>query len=78
MNKITKVFICGIATESCVMKTAIDLFERNIRPIVIQDACCSHAGEAAHNAGLLIIERNIGKAQITDSSLLDNFFVSVP
>lgn len=66
-NKIDKLFICGVATESCVLKTAVDAFERNIKPIVVIDACYSHAGETAHKAGLLTIERNIGSDQLIKS-----------
>jgi nicotinamidase-related amidase len=43
--------LCGVATESCVLKTAVD-------------ACASHAGVDVHNAGLMILERFIGKDQI--------------
>jgi hypothetical protein len=46
------------------MKTAVDAFERNLTPVVISDACGSHAGVDVHNAGLLILERFIGKDQI--------------
>lgn len=30
--------VCGIATDFCVLKTAIDTFERNLTPWVIEDA----------------------------------------
>ncbi|HEY5369623.1 MAG TPA: isochorismatase family cysteine hydrolase [Hanamia sp.] len=63
-NSITRIFICGIATDSCVMKSAIDSFEAGYYPIVIKDACYSHAGEDAHSAGLLVISRNIGRGQV--------------
>jgi nicotinamidase-related amidase len=57
-------YICGIATESCVLKTATDAFERDLTPWIIQDACASHAGEEAHQAGLLVASRFIGKEQL--------------
>ena len=63
-NAITRIFICGVATDSCVMKSAIDSFEAGFYPVVIKDACYSHAGEEAHSAGLLIISRNIGRGQV--------------
>ena len=56
--------LCGVATESCVMKTAADTFERGLTPVVISDACASHAGADVHNAGLMILERFIGKDQL--------------
>lgn len=60
--------ICGVATESCVMKTAADAFERNLTPVVISDACASHAGVDVHNAGLMILGRFIGKDQIVTTA----------
>ncbi len=56
--------ICGLATESCVCKTAVDAFERNLTPWVLTDACGSHAGAEAHNAGLLVTKRFIGASQL--------------
>ncbi len=63
-----QVFVCGIATESCVLKTAVDAFEADLTPWVVSDAVASHAGEEAHNAGLLVLGRFIGKAQIISAS----------
>jgi nicotinamidase-related amidase len=69
------VVICGIATDSCVLATAIDLFEfsdRHIRPVVVQDGCASQAGKVAHDAGLFLLKRFIGAQQIiTSDELLD-------
>lgn len=62
---INQLLLCGIATDGCVLKTAVDAFEQNIRPVVVQDACASHAGQDLHAAGLLLISRFIGKRQIT-------------
>ncbi len=69
----TDVVICGIATDGCVLATAVDLFEyrpRYIRPIVVRDACASHAGEQINDAGLLLIERFIGREQVVSASEL--------
>ena len=63
----TDLVICGIATESCVCKTAVDAFERNLTPWVVADACASHAGEEAHAAGLLVTGRFIGPNQLISS-----------
>ncbi|WP_097323213.1 cysteine hydrolase [Paractinoplanes atraurantiacus] len=60
----TDLYICGIATESCVLKTAVDAFELNLTPWVIADASASHAGQEAHDAGMLVIRRFIGAGQI--------------
>jgi nicotinamidase-related amidase len=60
----TDLLICGLTTESCVCKTAVDAFERDITPWVVTDACGTHAGPAAHDAGLLVISRFIGAGQL--------------
>ncbi|MDZ7954747.1 MAG: isochorismatase family cysteine hydrolase [Nostoc sp. DedQUE12b] len=64
LNQISKIYLCGIATDSCILKTAIDSFERGIEPVIIEDACSSHGGQQAHNAGIFLLKRNIGKNQI--------------
>ena len=61
---IERMFFCGIATDGCVLKSAVDAFERDIEPIVIQDACASHAGVEVHKAGLLLASRFLGKRQL--------------
>lgn len=58
--------LCGIATEGCVLKTAVDLFEMGFRPVVVRDACASHDGEHYHKIGLELIERYVGARQIVD------------
>lgn len=68
-----EVVICGIATDGCVLATAIDLFEyapHPIRPVVVSDAVASHAGAPIHEAGLLLIDRFIGKSQVVPTSTL--------
>ncbi|MEU7907953.1 isochorismatase family cysteine hydrolase [Actinoplanes sp. NPDC049118] len=60
----TDIYACGIATESCVLKTAVDAFERDLTPWLIEDASASHAGTAAHEAGLLVARRFIGPRQV--------------
>lgn len=60
----TTFVICGIATDSCVLKTATDAFERGYTPIVVTDASASHAGEDKHDAGLMLIGRFIGRPQL--------------
>lgn len=59
-HKIDVVYIAGIDTDCCVLKTAIDLFEMNIRPIVVVDCSASNGGDESHKAALKVLERNIG------------------
>lgn len=60
----TEFYFCGIATESCVLKGAVDAFERGYTPWLIADASASHAGEVAHDAGILVAQRFIGPGQV--------------
>lgn len=61
---IEEVAICGIDTDACVATCAVDLFENGIRPILLSEACASHAGAEYHEAALRILTRLIGKDQI--------------
>jgi nicotinamidase-related amidase len=58
------VVLCGLTTESCVLKSAVDAFERELVPWVVTDACATHAGPDAQAAGLLVIRRFIGPSQL--------------
>ncbi len=60
----TDLYLCGIATDFCVLKTAVDAFERNLTPWVIADACASHFSPGAHDVGLQAIRKFIGASQI--------------
>ncbi|MFC3986854.1 cysteine hydrolase [Streptosporangium jomthongense] len=58
------IYVCGIATESCVLATLLGAFELNLTPWLIEDASISHAGAHVHDAGLLVARRFIGEGQI--------------
>jgi nicotinamidase-related amidase len=72
----TDLYICGIDTEVCVLKTAADAFEHNLTPWILKDACASHSGLKAHNAGLLIAARFIGANQIMQTASLPESVLS--
>lgn len=63
-EKISTVHLAGIATENCVLKCAVDLFEAGIEPIVLAGACASHGGLDCHQAGIKIIKRFIGDERV--------------
>ena len=63
-NGIEAVDICGIDTDICVTKCAVDLFERNITPYVLKDYCATHADADVQESALTILARYIGKTQI--------------
>ncbi|MDX1483882.1 MAG: isochorismatase family cysteine hydrolase [Alphaproteobacteria bacterium] len=62
-----EIHICGIATDNCVLKCAVDLFESGYRPVVLAYACASHAGADFHEWGIKIIRRLIGVDQVIDT-----------
>ncbi len=63
-QRVERLVLCGIATDGCVLKSAVDAFERDIEPVVVTDACASHAGSETHEAGLLLLGRFIGARQL--------------
>lgn len=65
----TELFICGIDTEVCVLKTAVDAFERDITPWILSDASASHAGQVAHDAGIIVAGKMIGRRQVIESGI---------
>lgn len=58
--KIKEIHICGVDTDACVFKTSLDLFEKNFKPVVLQEYCGSFAGDYYHKAGIEFIKRSIG------------------
>lgn len=64
----TDLYICGIDTNSCVLKTAVDAFERDLAPWIVIDASASHSGPDVHEAGLLVARKFIGKTQLVTSN----------
>lgn len=63
-EKITEIHVCGIDTDICVTKCAVDLFESGLTPFVLEKYSASHAGEAAHAGAINVLKRFIGKGQI--------------
>jgi nicotinamidase-related amidase len=63
MAEFDEMHLCGFDTEACVYKTAMDLIEHNIRPIILRDYCYSTDNEM-HAMGLKILEKNIGAQNI--------------
>ncbi|WP_327677641.1 isochorismatase family cysteine hydrolase [Kitasatospora sp. NBC_00458] len=66
----TDLVFCGVATDSCVLKSAADAFERGFTPWIVTDACASEAGPEVHDAGLRIARRFIGARQLVTAEEL--------
>lgn len=63
-HRIDTIHVCGINTDICVTKCAVDLFEAGRTPVVLADHCASHAGRDFHDGALRILARFIGRDQI--------------
>lgn len=66
---VTRIEICGIATDNCVLKTAVDLFETGYEPVVLANACASHGGPECHECGLRLLRRFIGCDQVIERTV---------
>ncbi len=64
----TDLYICGIDTNSCVLKTAVDAFEQDLTPWIVTDASASHSGTHTHDAGLLVASKFIGGAHLVTTA----------
>jgi nicotinamidase-related amidase len=67
--RFAEITIAGIDTDMCVLKVAMDVFDRGIKPIVLADCCASTSGLQSHFAGLAVLARNIGANQLRDAGL---------
>ena len=65
-NNIEEIYVCGLDTDACVLKTSIDLFENNYDVKVIKDLCMSHSGIEMHNIAINILNKMIGKDNVID------------
>jgi nicotinamidase-related amidase len=61
-NEIEEVHICGTDTEACVMASAYEAFDLGFRVRVLSELCASCNGKKYHNAGVMVLERNLGFA----------------
>lgn len=69
---VTDLLICGIATDGCVLKTALDAFETDrYTPWLLADACASNAtrvpAQDVHRAALMLASRLVGAGQVLHS-----------
>ena len=63
-NEITEIYLCGINTDCCVLKTALDLFELGYDVYVLENLCGSTCGIERHNHTIEILKRNIGENHV--------------
>ena len=63
MKKFKEIYICGFDTDACVYKTAMDLAENGIKPIILKDYCFS-TNQELHDIAIKLLKRNIGDKNI--------------
>ena len=63
-HQVKTVYLCGLDSDACVLATAFDLFDRDYRVLVIEDACDSSGGSKINDAAMAIMRRSFGKNNI--------------
>jgi nicotinamidase-related amidase len=69
-NNITKIYLAGIDTDCCVLKTAVDLFELGIQPNVLEYYSASNGGQKSHEAALTVMNRLVGYNSIIRGNIV--------
>jgi nicotinamidase-related amidase len=64
-----EVAIAGVDTDACVFATAFALWDRNIRPLILENYCTSSGGQYLHKAALDIMRRQFGIGSIISPRL---------
>ena len=59
-KNIETIYLCGIDTDACVFKTALDLFDSNYNVKILKDYCMSHSGVEDHNMAIHLLKKLIG------------------
>jgi len=72
------VVICGINTNTCVLCTAFDAFNRDLRVIVASDGVASMYGPDLHVFGLENLQRCLGWVLTTDEILVHLGTIGAP
>ena len=61
---IERIYIAGIDTDCCVLKTAADMFEKGLNFRVLIDYSTSNGGKKSHEAADTVMVRLIGEGNI--------------
>ncbi|WP_433580109.1 cysteine hydrolase family protein [Nocardia brasiliensis] len=79
---VTDLILCGIATDACVLKTALDAFEHGYVPWVVRDAVASnatrHSAEQMHDSALRHLARLIGENQLITAAQVTHLIHATP
>ncbi|APD50815.1 isochorismatase family protein [Francisella hispaniensis] len=62
--KPTKVYLSGLFSDVCLLKTAMDMFDDGIVPYIIKDLSCSPHGDIAHEVAFAAMKEGLGADRI--------------
>ena len=65
--------LCGVDTDACVMAAAFNLWDNDIRPIVMADYCASSGGKNLHEAALDLMYRQFGVNSVVQDRVSMDF-----
>jgi len=60
----TDLVFCGLDTDTCILKSVADAFEREHIPWLVHDACGSHGSRDQHRTAVTMAGRFIGERQL--------------
>lgn len=63
-NKVEEVYIAGFNTDTSIMATALELFDKGIKPKILSHLCGSINGNAINEAALQILKGALGEDNI--------------
>lgn len=59
-KEVKQVYLAGLNTETSILATALDLFDKGIKPIILSHLCHSTHGKSINDAALEILRIAIG------------------
>ncbi len=69
-DNLVELFICGIGTDTSIFKSALDLFELDIKPIILTDYCIPNDNSAiTQMKGIKLISGMIGEKCIVTKKI---------
>ena len=68
VSQMDTIDIIGFDTDACVLSAAFDVFNLGCNMRILSDLCWSSGGAKMHKAGLLVMERQFGKAVTTSKA----------
>lgn len=66
-NDVGRVYVCGVYTDVCIKKAAMDLFDRGFEVFVVEDCCASLHGEDVHKSAVESLKHILGDDHVLNS-----------